>query len=204
MSHNKKASQDAKQITRALRSKKMDLLELFKQGDSNSTEYINSLAQKLGVKGDVLIFLVRNSMKPIFEAYSKGLKNYIDQEQWWRGYCPICGSEPFMATLREEGARFLVCASCGYEWRFNRLKCPFCENDNHEKLKYFYTEKEGRAYRVDVCEQCKRYIKTIDTNELGEEAIPLIEDAGTLFLDVLAMDEGYTKEGKATGLATNA
>jgi hypothetical protein len=39
---------------------------------------------------------------------------------------------------------------------------------------------------------------------LGEEVIPLLEDAGTLFLDVLAGNEGYRKEGKVSGLATNA
>ena len=204
MSRSKKASQDAKQITRALKNKEIDLLELFKQGDSNNIEYINALARKLGVKEDVLTFLVRNSTKPIYEAYSKELNKYINQEQWSRGYCPICGSEPFMSEFKEEGARFLVCASCGYEWRFNRLRCPFCENANHEKLRYFYAEKEGRAYRIDVCDQCKRYIKTIDTNVLGNEVIPIIEDAGTLFLDVLAVNEGYSKEGKASDLKTNA
>jgi FdhE protein len=103
-----------------------------------------------------------------------------------------------MAKLKNEegveGARFLVCSSCGYEWRFMRLKCPFCENKEHERLRYFYIEKEGRAYRVDVCEKCKRYIKTLDTKELGEEVIPLIEDIGTLHLDILAQNEGYTRE----------
>ena len=105
-----------------------------------------------------------------------------------------------MAELKSEGARFLVCSACGNEWRFNRLKCPFCENANHEKLRYFYTEKEGKAYRVDVCENCKRYIKTIDTNEV-DEVIPSLEDIGTLHLDILAQKEGYTKEKMASKTA---
>ena len=194
LSSNKKAATDVDKISKALRSKKIDLLELFKHVDSDHTEYIDALSKKLGVKQETILFLARNSIKPILEAYAEGLRKYVDQEGWWRGYCPICGSEPFMAELKEEGARFLVCSACGNEWRFNRLKCPFCENANHEKLRYFYTEKEGKAYRIDVCEKCKRYIKTIDTNELGEEVIPIVEDAGTLFLDVLAQNEGYTKE----------
>ena len=203
MSHNKKASQDAERIIQALKNKEVDLLELFKQGDSNNKEYVNALAKKLKVKEDVLSFLAINSIKPVFEAYANELKDYVDQESWWRGYCPICGSEPLMAEFREEGARFLVCSSCGYDWRFNRLKCPFCENDNHEKLRYFYAEKEGKAYRVDVCEKCKRYIKTVDTNEVGE-VIPPLEDVGTLHLDVLAQQEGYSREGAASGLKVNA
>jgi FdhE protein len=204
MSRNKKSSQDIERITQAFKQKEIDLMELFKHTVSENDNYITVLSEKLGVKEDVLSFLAKNSIKPIFEAYAKELKNYVDQERWWKGYCPICGSEPFMAELKEDGARFLICSSCSFEWRFNRLKCPFCENENHEKLRYFHTEKEGKAYRVDVCEKCKRYIKTIDTNELGEEVIPIIEDAGTLFLDVLARNEGFTKEGITSKSPINA
>lgn len=204
LSSNKKASGDAERITKALRNKEIDLLELFKHAGSENGEYVSALSKKLGVKEDVLLFLTKNSVKPIFEAYAEELKKYVDQERWWKNCCPICGSEPYLAEFKEDGARFLVCSSCNFEWRFNRLKCPFCENEDHEKLKYFYTEKEGRAYRIDVCEKCKKYIKTIDTNELGEEVIPIIEDAGTLFLDVLAQKEGYTKEGIYSKLPVNA
>ena len=193
MSQNKKSSKDAERVTAALRKKEFDLSELFNQTSSNGDDYIDNLSRKLGVKKEFVAFLAKSSTKPIYEAYARELGKYVDQERWWRGYCPVCGSEPLIAELKEEGARFLVCSSCGYEWRFNRLKCPFCENQDHEKLRYFYTEKEGKAYRVDVCEKCKWYIKTIDTNEV-EEVIPSLEDIGTLHLDVLAQKEGYTKE----------
>lgn len=205
---NKKAATDAERITRALKNKEIDLLELFKQIDSNGNQYVADLSKKLNVKEDVLAFLVRNSIRPIFEAYANDLKQHINQELWWKGYCPVCGSEPYIAELKSEGgtegARFLICSSCNFQWRYNRLKCPFCENGNHETLRYFHTEKEGKAYRVDVCDNCKRYIKTIDTNELGEEVIPIIEDAGTLYLDILAQKEGYKKEGISSKLPVNA
>jgi FdhE protein len=200
MIRNKKASQDIERITQAYKNKEIDLKELFKQTNSGNSEYIAALSKKLRVKGDVLLFLARESIKPIFEAYANELKNYVDQERWWKGYCPICGSEPYIAELKNEGgaegARFLVCSSCSYEWRYKRLQCPFCEHEASQGAKYFYTEKEGKVYRVDVCEKCKRYIKTIDTNELGEDVIPLLEDIGTLHLDILAQKEGYTKESR--------
>lgn len=208
LSKTKKGQLDSERITQAMRKKEIKLPELFKQAESENDEYITALSKKLQVKEDVLVFLARNSIKPIYEAYAKELKDYVDQERWWKGYCPICGSEPYIAELKSEGgaegARFLVCSSCGYEWRFNRLKCPFCENDNHEKLRYFYTEKEGKAYRIDVCEKCKRYIKTVDVAALDVDFLPLLEDIGTLHLDILAKKEGYTKEGKTSGLTTNA
>jgi len=208
LSKTKKGQYDSELITQAMRKKEIKLPELFRQIESENDEYIKALSKKLQVKEDVLVFLARNSIRPIYETYAKELKDYVDQERWWKGYCPICGSEPYISELKNEGgaegARFLVCSSCNFEWRFNRVKCPFCENDNHEKLRYFYTEKEGKAYRVDVCDNCKRYIKTVDANELGTDFIPLLEDIGTLHLDIVAQKEGYKKEGKTTGLATDA
>jgi FdhE protein len=194
MSHNKKSSKDAERLITGLRKKELDLSELFNQTASNGDDYVDNLSQKLGVKKDVVTFLVKSSTKPIYEAYARELGKHVEQEKWWKGYCPICGSEPLITELRKDGARFLICSCCGYDWRFKRLQCPFCEHEASRGAKYFYAEKEGKAYRIDVCEKCRRYIKTIDTNELGEEVIPVIEDAGTLFLDVLAQKEGYTKE----------
>jgi len=39
---------------------------------------------------------------------------------------------------------------------------------------------------------------------MGEEVIPIIEDAATLFLDVLAQNEGFTKEGISSTSPVNA
>ncbi|MEW6067973.1 MAG: formate dehydrogenase accessory protein FdhE [Nitrospirota bacterium] len=204
LNHNKKAVRDVKQISQALRSKHINLTELFKHAVAEDVEYIIALSKNLKIKEDILSFLIINSIKPIFEAYANELKCYVDQEKWWKGYCPICGSEPFIGESREEGERFLVCSSCSYAWRFMRQKCPFCENENHKELRHFYTEKKGNAYRVDVCEKCKRYVKTVDTHEMGEEVMPIVEDMGTLYLDVLAQKEGYSREKTVSGISINA
>ena len=66
-------------------------------------------------------------------------------------------------------------------------------------LRYFYTQSEGTANRVDVCEKCKKYIKTLDTREMVGDVIPIIEDMGTLYLDVLAQEEGYLRAGISHG-----
>ncbi len=190
----REACQDLKRINEALRIKDIDLVELFKQTSVGNGEYVSALSKKLEVREDLLYFLVVNSVKPILEAYAHELKGYVDQERWWKGYCPICGSLPFIAELREEGERFLVCSSCNFEWRFRRLKCPFCENEDHQGLRFFYAERERKAYRVDVCEKCRRYIKTVDMRALGGEVIPPVEDLGSLYLDVLAQEEGYKRE----------
>jgi FdhE protein len=188
-------SGDAKRVNQALRNKDINFAELFKHVVTENDESISALSKKLKVRDDLLFFLAGNSIRPVFEAYAGQLKGSVDQDMWWRGYCPICGSMPFIAEFREEGERFLVCSLCGFEWRFTRLKCPFCENDDHKRLRYFYTKNEGTANRVDVCERCKKYIKTVDTREMDREVIPIIEDMGTLYLDVLAQQEGYLRGG---------
>jgi len=194
---NERVSEDIKKINKAIDGQELDLEELFKKALPENGNHIKAVAQNLGLNQFLLSFLAKNTLKPFFEAYANELKEYVDQEHWLKNYCPVCGSEPFMAELSEkEGKRFLICSSCGYKWRFVRIRCPYCNNNNHKTLRYFYTEKEGRAYRVDVCDKCKRYIKTIDTNELGEEVIPAIEDVGTMYLDLLAEKQGYKRDEK--------
>jgi len=188
-------SSDAKCVNQALHANEINLEELFKRAAAEDRDYVSTLSSKLGVKEDVLSFLAGNSIKPIFEAYARELKRHVIQETWWRSCCPICGSPPFIAEIGEEGERFLVCSLCGFEWRFMRLKCPFCQNEDPEGVKYFYTEKDGPANRVEVCETCKKYIKALDAKGLGKDLDPLVEDVGTLYLDVLARKEGYTRGG---------
>ncbi len=202
LKRNKKVSEDIDRINKALRSGELNLEELFKRAAAEDHEYMASVSDRLKLQRRILFFLAENSLKPIFEAYARKLKGYINQESWWKGYCPICGSKPVMAELiGTERKRFLVCSCCGYEWRFMRTKCPFCENEEPKRFRFFYTEKEGKAYRVETCDKCKKYIKTVDTNELDEEVVPSVEDVGTLYLDILAKKEGYTREVHLLGFS---
>jgi len=185
---------EAKKISLAVRKKEIDLEELFRRVLDGDKGYIDFIANKTGLHKWLLTFLAESSIKPVFEAYAENLKGYVDQQSWYRGYCPVCGSQPERGELRiDAGERFLECSSCSFKWRFKRVVCPFCGNDKSEKLRFFNTEGDGKAYRVDVCEECKKYIKTIDLREVQGEVIPLVEDMGTLHLDMIAEKEGYTR-----------
>lgn len=198
---NKRVSKDIDRINQALEGNELDLKEVFEKAVSEDREYMVRTSDRLKLQSDTLFFLAENALQPVFEAYADKLKNYVNQEKWWRAYCPICGSKPVMAELiGTERKKFLICSCCGYEWRFMRTKCPFCENADAEGLKYFFTEDEGRACRVETCQKCKKYIKTVDTAQLDEGLIPSVEDIGTLYLDVLAKKEGYTREVHPLGL----
>jgi FdhE protein len=195
LKQNHKVRKEVEKIEEAVSRGELNLETLFKKTAEQGAEHAAGLAEKLNVKGEILFFLAENSLRPIFEAYADALKDRVDQERWWRSYCPICGSKPVMAELvGQERKRFLICSCCGYEWRFKRLQCPFCENEDRRKFKYFFTEEEDRTYRVETCQKCKKYIKTVDTEELDEAFFPAVEDMGTLYLDVLAKKEGYERE----------
>jgi FdhE protein len=115
----------------------------------------------------------------------------IEKSEWAEGYCPVCSKEPKIAELREEeGFRYLYCNQCGFEWNYLRIKCPFCGNEDQQELAYFTIEGEEK-YRVDVCNNCERYIKTVDFRKTTERANLDVEDIATLHLDILASEEGY-------------
>jgi len=192
-----KIAVEAKRISQALRKKEIDIQELFKKTVDGDKGYIDSVIKKTGLNKWLLTFLAESSINTVLEAYADRIKGYV-QASWGRNYCPVCGSEPVMGELRSEGGvegvRFLVCSSCSFKWRFDRLRCPFCSNEGDKKFRHFYIEKEKGAYRVEVCDGCKKYIKTIGTG-LGKDTIPLVEDMATLHLDILAQKEGYKRAG---------
>lgn len=194
LQRKEKIAPEIKKINQAIRNKEIDLLEIFGRLIDGDKGYIEFIANKSGLHTWLLTFLSESSIKPSLEAYAEKLKSYVDQESWYRGYCPVCGSQPERGELRiDVGERFLECSSCSFKWRFKRVVCPFCGNDDSKKLRFFNTEADGKAYRVDVCEECKKYIKTIDLRELNVEVVPLVDDIGTLHLDIIAEKEGYKR-----------
>ncbi|HBE42258.1 MAG TPA: hypothetical protein DDW27_13820, partial [Bacteroidales bacterium] len=126
--NNKKAAPEIKKINQAIRKGEIDLKELFGKLIAGDKEYIDSVGEETEFNKWLLLFLAESSVNPLLEAYAEKLKGYADQKSWFRSYCPVCGSEPVMGELRNvegvEGAKFLVCSSCGFQWRYKRLGCP--------------------------------------------------------------------------------
>ena len=115
----------------------------------------------------------------------------VDQENWRRGFCPVCGGNPDIAFLdTERGARWLVCSRCDAEWVFQRLQCPYCGCTDQNALAYF-TDDKG-SYRLYVCEQCKHYLKAIDLRQAEEGVLMPLERLFTLDIDRQAQEDGYS------------
>jgi FdhE protein len=177
-------------IREVLGEKKTDLKRIFDRGVKEET--IGQVAAETGLDKTILTFFLHNSIRPSIEAGVEQLRGELDPETWRKGHCPACGSLPSLSLLKgEEGRRYLLCSFCGYRWRMDRLRCPACDNKEQQSLKYFCGEGE-EAFRIDLCDSCHRYIKTIDYRNL-EESDPCLEDLATLHLDVLAAQKGYRR-----------
>lgn len=108
--------------------------------------------------------------------------------------CPACSSPPQLAVLRPEGdggKRTLLCSLCHTEWEFRRVLCPACGEQNHEKLPR-YNADDFPAIRVEACDTCKRYLKSVDLTVDGH-AVPLVDDVAAAALDLWAVERGYQK-----------
>lgn len=108
--------------------------------------------------------------------------------------CPICGGPPQAAVLRPEGdggKRYLLCSFCLTEWEFRRVLCPVCGDENHEKLPR-YSADDINGIRVEACDTCHFYLKSIDMTVDGR-AVPLVDEVAAVALDLWATEHGYKK-----------
>ena len=122
------------------------------------------------------------------------LKSSTIWDEWLKPYCPVCGRKPVLAQLRKQNegrARYLKCGGCGTMWRWNRLGCTYCDNEDLYKMHILEIESEPEM-RIDVCDKCHSYLKTY--NEEGAEDIYL-KDWATRHLDLLAEEQGLQKVG---------
>lgn len=161
---------------------------------NNRLDYLVQFVQNTDYNQETVFFFLRSLVVPFFQAEAENYQDIIRESGWLRGACPFCGSLPRYARFdKEDGRRILYCPMCRSQWRFPRLLCPFCGNSNHSELRHFYIG-EDKARRVDVCDQCKRYIKATDERSLGREVIPQVEEVSTIPLDYIAVKEGYHRD----------
>jgi FdhE protein len=118
----------------------------------------------------------------------------LQLQNYTHALCPFCSRKPVMGVLRPlgEGARRnLLCGFCLCEWEFRRIVCPGCDEKDHAKLPV-YTAEEFPYIRVECCDACRTYIKSIDLSKNGL-ADPLVDELASVPLDLWAQEHGYAK-----------
>jgi len=108
--------------------------------------------------------------------------------------CPFCNRKPSLAILRPQGDgghRSLLCGFCMTEWEFRRIVCPGCGQEDHAKLPV-YTAEAFPYIRVECCDTCQTYIKSIDMTKNGL-AEPAVDELASIPLNLWAQERGYAK-----------
>jgi FdhE protein len=108
--------------------------------------------------------------------------------------CPLCSSSPQVGVLRPQGdggKRSLICSLCATEWDFRRIVCPACGEEDVDKLPVYIAEEFGHV-RVEACDTCRHYIKTIDLTKDGR-AVPVVDELAAIPLSLWAAENRYTK-----------
>jgi FdhE protein len=188
-----KIKPELKRLKAAVEKGQVDLKDCMKALLKGQEKRIDEIASNLKIQPLIFRFILDQLMKPFLEKRIEGTQPLIQPLPWYKGYCPLCGSFPELSFLKEkEGQRWLKCSLCGHEWRFMRTKCPFCENDDHEKMELYFVE--GREHeRAELCFQCKRYIVNIDMRNSAEEVVTEVAAIGMLYLDILSQGKGLER-----------
>jgi FdhE protein len=136
-------------------------------------------------------FVTRVLLQPYAEHLARGT---ILEQPAATSTCPICGELPVAAVLRPEGEggkRSLVCSLCSTEWNFRRLVCPKCGEEDQHQLPV-YTAEPYPYVRIEACDTCRAYLKSIDMTRNGL-AVPEVDELASVPLDLWAADNNYTK-----------
>lgn len=155
----------------------------------DQTNWPNVLAdQDAGVEG---AFFSRALLQPLFEyrASLSGTTVGVVQPA-----CPFCGERPQVAVLRGEGdggKRSLICSLCSTEWSFRRLLCPQCGEEAERQLAV-YTAEQFPYVRVEACDTCRTYIKSVNMTKNGL-AVPVVDELASVALDLWAAEHEYAK-----------
>jgi FdhE protein len=189
---HKTAIQDAAStVAAALEDRRLNMPALYSRLIAGDEDHLASEAARIEVEPQALAFLSHLSLQPSVDQCAVQLSTYLDSAVVaHRGLCPLCGRAPGMAVLETEGRRWLVCSFCRHQWRVPRIFCTACENTQAAELHYLFAEAE-KDLRVDVCERCRRYLKTVDSREVDRPLFIPLEQVASLHLDMVAAEKGY-------------
>jgi len=128
------------------------------------------------------------------QPYAEYLADQAEPAETQAALCPRCSRRPQTGVLRQQGdgaKRSLICSLCATEWEYRRIVCPACGEENVDKLPIYVAEELGHV-RVEACDTCRHYIKTIDLTKDGR-AIPVVDELAAIPLSLWASENHYTK-----------
>lgn len=114
------------------------------------------------------------------------------------GVCPACGGPPMASAVvgwpKAHNTRFCTCALCSTMWNVVRVKCVLCASTGG--ISYHTIEGGGSdSVKAETCNACRAYVKIL--YQVDDAALePLADDVATLGLDLLMIEDGWTRGGR--------
>jgi formate dehydrogenase maturation protein FdhE len=135
---------------------------------------------------DRLDLLARAVLQPYVQHLAERWRVEVGTLEGGSGSCPFCSRAPLLGV--DNGRRTLLCSLCSDEWAYPEGQCPGCQSKKIRLLKY----RPFPQVRVEACEACGHYLKTIDVRK-DPAAVPLVDEIAAAELDKQAREEGFSK-----------
>jgi FdhE protein len=170
---------------------RIDPLSLFQVAVTQDVERLDGIARGAGDTRGILRGLAPLIAMPLLQACRRAWTGQTPGT-WPHGYCPTCGAWPALAEIRGlDGARHLRCRCCGGDWATEWLRCPFCGERDHTQLGALVSADGLEREKIEVCDRCHGYLKTITTFAPIRPEQVVLQDLATVVLDVAAVERGY-------------
>ena len=157
-------------------------------------EAVLPLASTLDIDEYAFVTVIDYAARPALVAAAGRVGHLLALSDRVSPQCPVCGSPPLFAELSgKDGARSLRCARCGSRWRYPRLACVWCGEQDAEALSAVHGEGEAGVRQADCCKTCRGYLKAISVLDPLDYVSLLTTDLETAGLDLIAVDRGYAR-----------
>lgn len=174
-----------------------EALTLVSAAIRQDSEGLAGLAVERGVNAGALAAVAHLAALPLLQSSRRQLEVLLP-DYWHAGYCPVCAAWPALAERRGlDRSRRLRCGRCAADWEVPWLFCIYCGERNHEKLGSLEPDEQGEVLKVETCATCAGYLKSIATLQGFDAFDLLLEDLGTIELDLVALERNFRRPLKS-------
>ena len=180
---------DLEKLEEIIKKENISIYDYFKSYPADGDTIVAGWASEFNINAAAVALLLKTITRIILETRSQLIQ--WKGGNWEKGYCPVCGTFPSIAMIKEKIAeRWLHCSQCGHEWKFSRVICPCCEDKAYEETPFFFVEDKGNECAF-ACNKCKRYLITLTrmsdliVRDLDISAISLTH------LDIIMQEKGF-------------
>jgi FdhE protein len=161
----------------------------------DSTE-LGTLAAAADVDAGALTSAAHMASLPLLQSCGRQLEGRTPRF-WPAGHCPVCAAWPILAErVGLDRSRRLRCGRCATQWQIQVLCCVYCGEQDHRQLGYLVPEDGGEILKVEICNHCGGYLKSVATLVSIPAIELLLRDLETVELDLVAVDRGYGRPEK--------